>query len=66
MSGQSPPEDSIELIVMEDLEFLQRLGLVRQLPDGEWCKTQFAIEIGPDGWSSVVAAALAAQDNQGS
>ena len=65
MSGQSPPEDSIELILIEDLEFLQRLGLVRQLPNGEWCKTQFAVEIGPDGWCSVVAAALAAQDERG-
>jgi hypothetical protein len=65
MSGQSLPETSIEWIILQDLEFLQRLGLVRQLPDGEWCKTPFAIEIGPDGWCTIVQAALDAPDEQG-
>ena len=65
MSGESPPEGSIELILIEDLEYLQRLGLVRQLPDGEWCKTQFAVEIGHEGWCTVVEAARAAPDEQG-
>lgn len=59
------PELITEQTIIEDLEFLENLGLVRQLPDGSWCKTEFAAEIGREGWYAVVIAALSAPDEQG-
>lgn len=43
--------------VTTDLEYLASLHLVEKDRDGRWCKTPWAVEIGREGWVTVVAAA---------
>ncbi len=60
------PMDTIfSQTLVEDLEFRRRLNLARQLPDGSWCKTEFATRVGHEGWCAIVMAALSAPDEHG-
>ena len=57
--------ESIEPLLIEDLRFLEQLGLIRELPDGTWVETAWGAGLRREDWYAVIEAALLAPDEKG-
>lgn len=65
MADRAYRYESIEPTIIEDLRFLERIGLVRELPDSTWVETEWGAGLTEEDWYTVVAAALLAPDERG-